>query len=150
MSNYKLGSGNYKSRYVNVKRQLADKIVNNSSTFVDSDLISPSLKVGKSYIIDFYVYTICASNADVKFLLTVDGLVASDSGWSLDLNTLFNIAITSQIEIVSTGIDQISLLRCVVYNVTTSGLITLQFAQNTPQVSDCKLRIGSFMKVTEI
>ncbi len=146
---YKRGSGNYKTDNVYRVRTLATLTRNNTTTFVDSELVTKTLKVGKSY----YIHGVVGVNSGITptchMYAKVTDLVATITKWAINDLILVN-AFSTGLEIpTGTGVDETDTFHLVVLDVTTAGIINMNFAQKVQDASDTKLYKGSFMMVEE-
>ncbi len=154
MVTYRHGKGNYKSGFLSTVRQAGDLTVNNSTTLVDTDLITPTLKFQKSYHIKIYATQNSATTPDTNFGLTITSLVSTYSRWKGIATGVSwvvpDIPLATDIELPGTGADKLNVFEIIVLNVTTKGTLQLQFAQKNAEVSNTKFKKGSVMIVTEL
>ncbi len=155
MANYKDGVGNYKTSSggsaTTIKKQIDDLTVNNSTTLVSTDLVTPTLAVGKSYEIICWISSISGTTPDEKFKWLNDTLVSDVSVWEITFNAYAypNNAITVTKNVNGTG--SLNLRQCILIliNVTTAGTLTMQYAQQVANASNSVIHKGSTMRVTE-
>jgi len=154
MGNYRTGTSNYRGGIKSYfSKQASDLTVNNSETYVNTDLITPTLAVGKSYSIDGIYVTNSGTTPDVKMKNVVTTLVATSSFWD-SASTSFTMPTTAlateDTSIAGTGANVIRYIKIQIINVTTAGSFILQFAQNVADVSDTKFLKGSYWIIKEI
>ncbi len=152
MVTYKHGKGNYKSGYLSTVMQALDLTVNNSTTFVNTDLITPILKFKHSYNIKIYATQNSSTVADNNFHIVVTDLVATHLKWEQTIGamSLPSNQITTNLEVAGSGADGAILFEFIVLNVTTKGTLQLQYAQKNAEVSNSKFKKGSVMLITEM
>ncbi len=146
---YKSGSGNYKSHNVYHVRQKVTLTVNNSTTFVNSELVTPTMKVGKSYYLHGVLGLNSGSTPTCKIFPNATSLVATISKYNINSLILTTAISSGTVIATATGVDETDEFHVVVLDVTTAGTITIKFAQQVADVSDTKLYKGSFMMVEE-
>ncbi len=151
MANYKSARGNYKNTFTFTIKQAADLIVNNSTTLVDSDLVTPALKAGKSYKIWHYLVIFSQTNADANIAWDGDVTAGFRSlSQSKMSDTQTTSALTTLLAFVTSAADQLYMSYTSIINVTSNtNPITLQFAQATAQASSTALRAGSYIVVQQ-
>ncbi len=158
MTNYKTEMGNYKpeagSSTQTTLIQALDLSITDSTTFVNTDLVSPTLKVGKSYHIVGYFNINAHATPDAKLIHNFTSLVADLTGWNVDDDALefpfLQTMPTQAATIGGLGADEISKYVAVIINVTTAGTFALQFAQANSNANPSKFRKGSYMIIQEI
>ncbi len=152
MVTYKRGAGNYKSGYDSVIRQKADLTVNNSTTLVNTDLLTQKLKFQHSYRIMIHATQNSSTVADNNFKFLVTDLVATHLKWEVTISALTTPSnnITNAIETAGSGGDGLVYIECIVINVTTGGTLQLQYAQKNAEVSNSKFKKGSVMVITDV
>ncbi len=144
MANYKVIKGHF------LIKQLLDKTVNNSEVLVDTDLISQTLKVGNSYLVEMFLHLTSASTPDWDSTVKKTGVVATYSGFSSNNDsTPFATALDAELIENTNGVEFL-LIEALLIDVTTEGTVKFQFAQNVATASATTLHKGSFMRVTEI
>ncbi len=153
MGNYRTGTSNYRGGVKTFfSKQASDLIVNNSETYVNTDLVTPTLTIGKSYVIRAWCIVNSGTTPDFKFKNVVTDLVATSSLWTTSVIAFSYPTIALATEVVSTadGADQLLLITTSIINVTTAGSVRLQFTQNTATASATTFRKGSYWTVKEI
>ncbi len=149
--NYKRGSGNYKSSFLQAVVKQTDQLVNNSETFVnDLELFVP-LRINKSYHFELTLLYSPKVTSDFKYTFTIpsgaSGLLCNefphpqDDQTTSDITNTFAIAcathstITQVVGTVSVG--------------STEGNFQFQFAQNNATTEDTTVLKGSMLMVYE-
>ncbi len=145
---YKKGSGNYKTQVVSTSVQKTTIVRNNDTSWVDTDMITPIMKIGYSYSILMNVNIKSPANADTKFLFNMGTMLADYKYWGKDVSGL-NLLMVNPSSQNGNDTDNHEIIYAAISNVTQAGSIILQFAQETQQVADTSLFEGSFMTVTE-
>lgn len=140
----------------------ADEIVNNSTAFQDDDDLKFDVDANSIWIVEYNLLTLCSNNAaDMKFQFT------GPSGFTIDwapivngnLNPMTSItpywvavgnvgaaALLSSASTLVHGVNNLRaglILRLMLFNSSTAGTLTLQWAQNSAQVADSKMLKGS-------
>ncbi len=151
MGNYKTGGGNYRSSVRYTVRQKADLDVPNSTTLVNTDLVTQTLKVGKSYRITLILLHNSSAVANYKIAWS------ADVSATLRHHSLFAYTATDQTTSITTAITGTGAgaKRMIVYHtflidVTVATTITMKFAQNTQEASATLFMKGSSIIVEEI
>jgi len=142
MANYKYYRQGFR------KRQVTTLVVNNSATLVDTEMVTPVLKVGHSYKIYVYGCFNGGSTPDVDVKWDLGTMVAAFSFYANE-SFASTVALTTEILLPQAGANVSDVLVAHIYDVTTAGSIKLQFAQNVANVSDTKFLKGSFMEVIQ-
>ncbi len=154
MGNYRTGTSNYRGGIKTYfKKQAADLTVNNSETYVDTDLVTPTLTIGKSYAITGYFNMISATTPDHKLKNVVTDLVAVQPFWTMNSSSqaMPVTALATEITTMSgSGADKIFIYVASIIDVTTAGTFKLQFAQNVAEASNTIFRKGSYWIIQEI
>ncbi len=146
---YKQTTGNYKRRNPNTSFQKTEIIKNANVTLIATDLNSPTMNVGKSYICEIYVLLNSGTTPDSKLALDqTTSLGATLALWGLDSAYATPFATTIQVD--GAGANALQKINVLVINVTTAGSIKIQFAQQTSDASNSKFMIGSCMSVVEL
>ncbi len=142
---------NYKGRgrYLQVIKQQSTLTVNNSETYVNTDL-KFNAKLGKSYIVYMYCTVKSHSSADSNYKLTLGTYVGTTEQWGdAGLGQVNDTLATIQNEAATTDVDEDTVFIMHLTNVTTAGTITLQFAQATATVYATLFYAGNVMTVLE-
>lgn len=151
---------------VRVIKKAASETVTNSTTFQDDDDFSVTLDAGKTYRIELCAVVTGPAAADVKFQWTVTGgVLALTNRHCIGPATGVTDALSTSMRAngapglltgVSYGTDGTNGSRIVetflVETTTnnTSGTLTLQWAQNTANVTGTAMNVNSYLVVTEV
>ncbi len=152
MANYKTGQGNYRSSFIHTVRQEGDLTVNNSTTLVDTDLITQTLKVGRSYEIQVWFAIASGTTPDSKLQPTLTTLVATRTGWNVSVPAghIYTATVGTSNSVDGAGSTVLGYLSVIILDVTTAGTVKIQFAQQTAEASATSFKKGSCMLVTEL
>ncbi len=153
MGNYRTGTSNYRGGVKTFfSKQSSDLTVNNSTTYVDTDLKTPTLTIGKSYFVNGYFITNSGTTPDFKTKIVITSMVATNSQFYTTTGALNVPSVPLATEAIGSGAgaDQLMSFHCSIINVTTAGTFKLQFSQNTQDVSDTIFKKGSFWIIQEI
>ncbi len=147
MGNYKRGPGNYKTDYFYRAIQLEDITINNSTTLVETDLKTPSLKVGSNYVIWFTLGFVTSVIADIKFHYDMFLAQANYERWGFKFAP--DTPIGTNIEPNGDASYQMKTGRVVLHDVTTAGVTQIQVAQKNLDATNTLFKKGSTMLVSE-
>jgi len=154
MGNYRTGTSNYRGGIKSYfSKQASDLTVNNSEVYVDTDLVTPTLTIGKSYFIEGWFNTNSSTVADSKLKNVVTTVVADLSVWIITSTSMGfpSVALaTEDTSMAGTGADKLYHYSALLLDVTTAGTFKVQWAQNTAEVSDTKFLKGSYWIIKEI
>lgn len=138
-----------------------DQIVTNSTTFEASTELTLPVKANASYIFELLLEFTATTTADVKWQLAVPtgtfvrttletGVPVSNTANSSEVwihaiddngSTTSGLGTGTIVQTQPSGLLIIS---------STAGDATVEFAQNTAEASDCTLKGGSFIRLTQV
>lgn len=138
----------------------ADQTVNNSATLVNDTALTVAVAANTTYAIEGFLAYDTSATADIKVAFTAPagatllwsplGLAGSSSGTSgsIDQRTLTtnNLALGG----AGAGTNAVANPRGTLVTSSTAGSLTLQWAQNAAEVSDTKVKTGSWLKLTKL
>ncbi len=154
MGNYRTGTSNYRGGIKSYfSKQASDLTVNNSEVYVDTDMVTPTLTIGKSYVVNAYFLVNSGTTPDYKFKNVVTTMVATYSSWDMSSTGVpipTTAIATEDAGQAGTGANKLYVYIALLLNVTTAGTFKLQFAQNTATVADTKFLKGSYWIIKEI
>jgi len=154
LGNYRTGTSNYRGGIKSYfSKQASDLTVNNSTTYVDTDLRTPTLTVGKSYMIQGYFLLNSGTTPDYKLKNVLTDLVATSSLWDMHATAYpypINAIATEDITPSGSGANKTYMYVAILIDVTTAGTYKLQFSQNSQDVSNTIFRKGSYWIIKEI
>ena len=136
----------------NVKRKTADETVNNSTTLQNDDhLLGWTMDANGVYAVIGCLLVDSGATPDIKFQWTLPAsavgyTVVVDNGGSEQATHAAAGVITT----AGAGTIQAVPISGVFIIAGTSGTATLQWAQNTADASDTKLRTGSWIAVIKL
>lgn len=144
---------------IRMRRQQVAQTVNNSTTLVDSNYLTLSVKANTNYIFEALILYTADAGADFKFNISLPtGSTLRIATWT-NLTTgaaidspIAHDAITTQPWPMGgvTGTVMSSRPTGVITIGSTAGSCTIQFAQNTATVSNCDLNSQSWIRLTEV
>ena len=133
--------------FVDTFIKTADETVSNSSTLQDDDELAFSVAANENLLIECHFQYESTAVADIKFGITLpSGATASwreSTGLATPLNESQTLAPNNTFNITDAGIH----LTFSVQIGSTAGTFTLQWAQNSAEVSNTILKAGSAMLV---
>ena len=130
---------------VKIFKQTSDLVVNNSTTFVNTEIAIP-VKAGRSYFIQLIGFTNSGATPDSKLIWTIP--TNDFNGWdNLGGGGALNAMTTQQTE-TGAGADEADLYYAFI-TPTADGILQLQFAQQTANASNTVFKAGSVAEVTE-
>jgi hypothetical protein len=142
-----------------VRRQQVVQTVTNSTTLVNSNYMTMSVKANTSYIFEALILYTADAGADFKFNIALPSGATQriatwtnlTSGAALD-SPIAHDAITTQPWPMGavTGTVMSSRPTGVITIGVSAGSCTIQFAQNVATVSNCDLNSGSWIRLTEV
>lgn len=143
-----------------VKSMLSDVTKNNSTAFVDVTDLQVELSASRAYAVDATLFYESATAADarVQFTLpagaTIRLAVPALSTGTTFTNGNLEAAVTTSAYVSIGGAGAAvpihAQVRAVVTTVDASGLLTLQWAQDTANASNTILRSGSWLRITPL
>ncbi len=149
MVNYKRGSGNYKSSYINFIIKETDQIVSNSTTLIDDSDLKFTLRASKRYYGFLTVRHISTSVADLKITFKV----ISGTGYAfyspVGTNVLSENAFGVESNPAGAGANKIALYYFWLKTGTGGGVLQVSWAQQAAEVSNTKVLEGSSLEVHE-
>ncbi len=154
MGNYRTGTSNYRGGIKSYfSKQASDLTVNNSEVYVDTDLVTPTLTIGKSYFVKGFFIVNAGTTPDMKFKNIITSMVATNSEWAMS-NTSISVPVTpiatEDVSIPGSGSIALIYYSVSIINVTTAGTFKLQFAQNTATSENTIFKKGSYWIMQEI
>ncbi len=144
--------------------QTTDQTRNNNTTYLDSTSLVMAVAANAAYTIDSFIIYDTNSTADFKVRFTLPAGSSLRMGkWGLDTGAAsatgsINVQVIDDtadaIEFTLGGIAAGTMLsatpRGQIATAGTAGNLQIAFAQNTANVSDSKLRIGSWVSLARI
>jgi len=129
--------------------KIADQIVNNSSTFVNDDILFMPLEINRTYGFLMHVFITSGSTPDYKYDFAIPAGAAGffqDGSWSSSADGGTQDITTTQ---PITTIGSFTAMQIMGYIAVagTAGNLQYRWAQQTANASDTTTHLGSFMTV---
>jgi hypothetical protein len=121
--------------------------VNNSTTFVDVSGLAFSAAANATYDWDLVVYYTSGTTPDIKFQFVLPTSASLTGYWTGAVGAVesFYILTTASITIFDgSGIPQTTWAKGRIITASTAGTCKVQMAQNTANVSNTTVNVGSF------
>lgn len=138
-------------------RKTSDETVNNSAVLQNDDALLLAMSASSTYLLDLRLIVNSGTTPDFKFTFTVPASTtgsiqifegSTPSTAAAVLQGPFSLTATS----ATSGIagDQIILVQGVVVVSSTAGNLQFQWAQNTANASDTKVKANSYMMLQKV
>jgi len=152
---FKFPNGTTQTTGVNLVYKTADETVNNSTTYQDDDHLVKALGANETWTITYYLRYSSSAVADFKHKFTVP---SGTTGWWTAHGNNGNYvyqwrgdAITDEgTQNSGDSVKELIILVAYVKTSSTAGNITLQWAQNTAEVSNTVLSEGSYLEAKKL
>ena len=123
----------------------SDETVNNSTTLQDDDDLLFAVGANEEWTVSFHLLINASAAGDFKFQLSVPSGTADGR-----MHTTGEFSESSSVSWVSNGANEYLFFTAMVLVAGTGGNVVLQWAQNTADVSDCKVLTGSSLTARRI
>lgn len=142
-------------------RKTADETVNNSDVLQDDDELTLPVAANATYVVDCWVVYDSNTTPDIKFAFTgpasatmewTTNALGSSAAGGTGSTTTTRATIAGNLPCggVGAGTRVVATIRGLLMTAGTAGSLTLQWAQNTADATETKVRANSWMRLVRV
>lgn len=138
-------------------RKTSDETVNNSAALQNDDTLVLAMAANTTYLLDLRLIVNTNATADFKYTFTVPAgatgnthLFTGSNPDTAATSLQGPSSITATAAASGVAADQVILVQGIVIVSSTAGNLQFQWAQNTANASDTKVKTNSYMVLTKV
>ncbi len=150
MVNYKRGSGNYKSSYLQIVIKKSNEDVTTETTLQDDSELSLPLKANKHYGGVIYFYMLSPASADIKYSIkAITGTINALYSKGFKNTPVSTIAFGTAANNSTDGNTQFQAFPFTIHMGTSAGILQFQWCQNISDAGQTFCLKGSMIVCNE-